>query len=95
MKRAVKILKKIDQDETKFLKEIEVMSNLSHPNLMQILEIYDDSKNFYVVSELCSGGELFDKIVERGSFSEKEAAEIIRQILSVINYTHLNNIYHM
>jgi calcium-dependent protein kinase len=71
------------------------MSKLSHPNLMQIIEIYDDSKNFYIVSELCSGGELFDKIIERGVFSEKEAADITRQILSVLIYTHQNNIPHL
>lgn len=95
IKRAVKCVKKIDQDEMKFLNEIETMSKLSHPNLMQIIEIYDDSKNFYIVSELCSGGELFDKIIERGVFSEKEAADITRQILSVLIYTHQNNIPHL
>ena len=95
IKRAVKCVKKIDNDENKFLNEIEVMSKLSHPNLMQIIEIYDDSKNFYIVSELCSGGELFDKIIERGIFTEKEAADIIRQILSVLIYTHQNNIQHL
>ena len=93
--RAVKIFKKIDQDENKFLTEIEVLAKLSHPNLMQIFEIYDDSRNFYIVSELCSGGELFDKIIEKSFFSEKDASLIIKQILSAINYSHLNKIIHL
>jgi calcium-dependent protein kinase len=92
--RAIKILKKADQDENKFFLEVEILSKLSHPNIMQIYEFYDDTKNFYIVSELCSGGELFDKISDQGIFTEKEASVIIKQILSSVFYFHKNNIVH-
>ena len=92
--RAIKVLKKADQDENKFHLEVEILSKLSHPNIMQIFEFYDDSKNFYIVSELCSGGELFDMISEKGIFTEKEGAAIIKQILSAVTYSHKNNIVH-
>ena len=92
--RAIYIFKKADQDEKKFFLEVEILSKLSHPNIMQIYEFYDDSKNFYIVSEICSGGELFDKISEQGIFTEKEAAVIIKQILSAVFYSHKNNIVH-
>ena len=61
---------------------------------MQIFEFYDDSTNFYIVSEFCKGGELFDMITRKGCFSEKEAAPIMKQLLSAICYSHKNHIIH-
>lgn len=49
---------------------------------------------FYLVMELVQGKELFDKIVERGQYSEKDAAHIVRQILSAVEYLHKNDIAH-
>ncbi len=92
--RAVKILKKSEQDEEKLFLEVDILAKLSHPNIMQIYEFYDDSTNFYIISEFCSGGELFDTISEKGSFTEKEAANILRQILSAVCYSHQNNVVH-
>jgi calcium-dependent protein kinase len=92
--RAIKILKKSEQDQEKLFLEVDILSKLSHPNIMQIYEFYDDAINFYIVSELCNGGELFDKISEKGIFSEAEASKIIKQILSALAYSHANNIVH-
>ena len=49
---------------------------------------------YYVVTELCSGGELFDEIVKRQSFSERDAALIMHQVLSAVVYCHTKNICH-
>lgn len=92
--RAIKILKKVDQDEEKLFLEVNILSKLTHPNIMQIHEFYDDNTNFYIVSEYCQGGELFDKITEKGCFSEKNAAPLMKQLLSAICYCHQNNIVH-
>jgi calcium-dependent protein kinase len=92
--RAVKILKKAEQDENQFKLEVEILCKLSHPNIMQIFEFYDDAKNFYIVSEFCSGGELFDMISDKGTFSESEAAFIMKQLLSSVYYCHQNSIVH-
>ena len=93
-KRAIKILKKRQQDERKLFLEVSILSKLTHPNIMEIYEFYDDKANFYIVSELCKGGELFDKITEKGTFSEKEACPIMLQLVSAICYSHSNNIVH-
>ncbi len=61
---------------------------------MQIFEFDDDAKHFYIVSEVCGGGELFEQISEQGSFTEKSASRIMKQILSAIAYSHQNNIVH-
>lgn len=92
--RAVKILKKSEQDEEKLFLEVDILAKLSHPNIMQIYEFYDDSTNFYIMSEFCSGGELFDCISEKGIFTEKEASVIMKQIVSAMSYSHRNNIVH-
>jgi len=93
-KRAIKVIKKQDQDEQKFFLEVEILSKLSHPNIMQIYEFYSDAKHYYIVSEVCSGGELFEKISEQGSFTEKAASQIMKQLISAISYSHINNIVH-
>jgi calcium-dependent protein kinase len=93
--RAVKIIKKDEQeDEEKLFIEVDILSKLSHPNIMQVYECYDDSTNFYIVSEICEGGELFECITQKGQLSEKDSAIVIRQIISAICYSHDNNVVH-
>ncbi len=93
--RALKIIKKQKgQDAARMYLEVEILKKLIHPNIMQIFEFYEDKKNFYILTEFCEGGELFDKIVEKVMFSEAEAAQIMKQLLSAVNYIHANNIVH-
>jgi calcium/calmodulin-dependent protein kinase I len=49
---------------------------------------------WYIVTELATGGELFDRICEKGKFTEKDAAETIRQVLEAVNYLHERNVVH-
>jgi len=61
--RAVKILKKVRMDakeKTAMENEIEILQNLDHPNILKIYESFECEKRFYIVTELCKGGELFD-----------------------------------
>ena len=89
-----KIIKKQknNKENARMYLEVEILKKLVHPNIMQIFEFYEDKKNFYIITELCEGGELFDKIVEKGSFTESEAAWVMRQLLSAVNYIHSNKI---
>ena len=92
--RAVKVLKKSNQDINLLMREVEILSKLSHPNIMQIFEVFQDQSSFYIVSEYCKGGELFDILSQKGSLSEKDTAHIMKQVLSAISYSHKNNIVH-
>ena len=92
--RACKILKKATQDIKALQEEVEILSKLSHPNIMQLYEVYNDKTNFYIVSEFCQGGELFDAISKKGNFNENEASKIMKQVLSAITYSYQNNIVH-
>ena len=57
-------------------------------------EFFEDEKRYYLVTEICKGGELFDEILQRGKFSERDGAVLMKQVLSCINYCHQNNIVH-
>lgn len=96
--RAMKVIYKEtfldNSDEEKLDKEVEILKKLDHPNILKIYEFYFDSKNFYIVTEYCKGGELFDKITELGTFSEKTAASITKQILRGVAYCHSKGIVH-
>ena len=92
--RAVKIIQKAKVNINALLNEINILSKLSHPKIMQIFEVFDDNTNVYIVSEYCKGGELFDIISTKGSFTEKDACVIMKQLMSAICYSHQNNIVH-
>ena len=81
-----------------FKHEINILIKLDHPNIIKLYEIYETQEYFYLIMELCSGGELFDRIIsniESGKpFTEEQAAEIFHQMMSAINYCHKNNIVH-
>ena len=67
---------------------------LTHPNIVQLLETYEDKSKVYLVMELVTGGELFDRIVEKGSYTEKDASDLIRQILDAVDYMHEQGVVH-
>ena len=97
--RACKQLSKINIDNLeKFKREIEILRNIDHPNIIKLYEIYESSHNYYLIMEECKGGELFDRIIEHidnhKMYSEKEAAEIIYQIISAVGYCHNKGICH-
>jgi calcium-dependent protein kinase len=64
------------------------MRQLDHPNIVRLYEVFQDEKRFYLVTELCSGGELFDEITKRNQFSEQDAAAIVKQVLSAVQHCH-------
>ena len=74
--------------------EIEILRKISHPNITNIFEIFEDSKKYYIIMEFLEGGELFDAITSIGSFSEESACQIMKQILSAIFYLHSSHIVH-
>ena len=74
--------------------ETEILSQIDHPNVVKTFEIFDESDRLYIVMEVMTGGELFDRIVEKDHYSEKEAADTIRPIVDAIKYCHEMGITH-
>lgn len=78
----------------RFQQEIEILQQLDHPHVLKLYEYFEDSRNVYLVTEICRGGELFDRIIEAEFFSEKVASRIFKQILQSLNYCHSQGIAH-
>jgi calcium-dependent protein kinase len=79
--RAVKIIKKetmTPEEIESFNHEVNMLKNLDHPHVIKLYEVFDEPKRYCLVTELCKGGELFEEIVRKVTFSENEAASIIQ-----------------
>uniref|UniRef100_A0A5S6R200 Protein kinase domain-containing protein n=1 Tax=Trichuris muris TaxID=70415 RepID=A0A5S6R200_TRIMR len=93
---AIKCIQKklLKGKEASMQNEINVLSRLRHPNIVRLIETVEDKANYYLVMDLVTGGELFDRIVAKGSYSEQDASSLIRQVLDGVNYLHENGIVH-
>jgi len=94
---AVKVINKKDlgKDYEKNLKmEVDILKKVNHPNIIALKELFDTPDKLYLVMELVTGGELFDKIVEKGSYTESEASQLVRRIVSAVDYLHNMGIVH-
>ena len=97
--KAIRAMKKINKKnatttEAEIINEIEMLKKLDHLNLVKIYEFYNTDNDYYIITDFCKYGELFDKIKQHGPFSEKQAAYIIYQLLSAIHFCHSSNIIH-
>ncbi|XP_038072890.1 calcium/calmodulin-dependent protein kinase type IV-like [Patiria miniata] len=90
---AVKVIKKtVDQKVVKT--ETDILLKLQHPNIIRLKEIFETDEKLFLVLELVTGGELFDRIVTQGYYSEKDAASVVRQLCSAVQYLHEHGIVH-
>ncbi|XP_041350371.1 calcium/calmodulin-dependent protein kinase type 1-like [Gigantopelta aegis] len=74
--------------------EISVLRRLNHPNIVQLVDVFEDKTHVYLVMELVTGGELFDRIVEKGSYTEKDASNLCKQIIGAVDYMHDKGVVH-
>ena len=95
--RAMKIIQcksSTENHSSAINKEINILKDLDHPNILKVYEFYSSEKYIYIINELCTGGELFDKIVDVKYFSESVACNIMRQLLSAVAYCHEKGVIH-
>ena len=73
---------------------MEVLESVDHPHIVQVIEMFDDNVNLYIISEWMKGGELYEYMIKVGRLTERQAASIIKQSLLAICYMHSEGIVH-
>ncbi|SPO31493.1 related to calmodulin-dependent protein kinase [Ustilago trichophora] len=95
--RALKIIAKKplkDSNEKMLKEEITILGKVEHPNIIKMWDLYETKEGVFIVTDLCRGGELFDRLVEKVHYNELDARHIMKQILDGVAYLHDHDIIH-
>ncbi|KAK8587335.1 hypothetical protein V6N12_021832 [Hibiscus sabdariffa] len=94
--KSISTRKLISRDDIEDVRhEIQIMHHLTgHRNIVELKGAYEDRNSVNLIMELCAGGELFDRIIEKGHYSEREAANLFRQIVMVVHNCHSMGVIH-
>ena len=94
-KVAVKRVNKAKSRKDRLELEVNILRQVGgHPHIVRLFDVFDTPKDLYLVMELVTGGELFDHLVSKGPYSEKEAAGHMRAVAQAVQYLHSKNIVH-
>ena len=94
---AVKVIQKsilTPEDKIGLHSEIAILLELKSPLVMALYEVYESPTTYQMVTELIEGGELFERIVEKEKYSEKEAREVVRNMVEAVGYLHSHDVVH-
>ena len=93
--RAMKVIQKnFQKDNDEILREINILKNMDHPNVMKIYGFLEDEKNYYLIQEFCDEGDLETALENKKIYCEFLVRFIMYQVFLAINYLHSNNIVH-
>ncbi|XP_038070466.1 serine/threonine-protein kinase H1-like [Patiria miniata] len=91
---AIKMVEKRREGKQCWEVELNILRRVRHTNIIQLIEVFDSKERLYMVMELATGGELFDRIVSKGSFNERDATRVLQMVLEAVRYLHSLGITH-
>lgn len=94
---AVKVITKSKlsvADDAALKDEIDILKNLEHDNIIYLKDDFTERSHYYLVTEIMRGGELFDRIVAKTFYNEKEARDLCKTVFEAVAYCHSLNIAH-
>jgi len=96
-KFAVKIIKREGlkaSDDEAVMNEVAVVRSLKHENIVQFVDFFEEPDYFFLVMELMTGGDVFDRIVEKTHYTEKDARDLVKVLLKAVEYMHSMGVAH-
>ena len=93
-KYAVKIIERDGKSDEAVLHEVAIMNHLDHPHILKVVDFYEDEEFYYIVMELMTGGDVFDRIVSMKQYSEADARDLVRILLESVSYMHESGVAH-
>lgn len=91
---AVKKFSKMKVESAQFENAVAMIKTLDHPNVIRLFDVFEDNRSFHLVLEYCGGNNLFERILEDSHFTERQAAGIMRQLISGVAHMHSKKICH-
>jgi calcium/calmodulin-dependent protein kinase I len=92
--KCVNRAKLTEEDAAALLDEVSILKELRHKHIIRLYDFFEDGKTYYLVMEQMNGGELFDRIVAKAYYNEKEARDTCKIVLEAVEYCHANNVAH-
>lgn len=86
--------KAYDDNKAMFQAEVALLRKIIHPHILEIVDAWETPKEYCILTKLCEGGELFDRISECAPFTEKIASLVTRHMLEALAFCHERNIVH-
>ena len=71
-----------------------VLKNMNHPNIIKLYDVFNEPRHYYLVTEKMGGGELFDRLMKKTFYNEKDARDISKILFGAIEYCHAHNVAH-
>ena len=94
---AVKVVSRKElkpKDDAQFLQEVAILLSLRHKNIVALNDFFEEKEYFYLVMELLEGGDVFDRIVAMNHYTELDARDLARELLSAVAYMHERGVAH-
>lgn len=83
-----------EEDEAALLDEVSILQELKHQHIIRLFDFFEETSTYYLVMETMRGGELFDRIVAKAYYNEKEARDTCKIVLEAVQYCHENHVAH-